>query len=100
VEIVDTYCRTLIIASHLSAPLVPIPSGKTPDLLAFKKRLGLPDSRYGLKECELCDLSDFPVGFTAQPWGKESATAAPSPADAETMIQAITDQVMAALEKK
>ncbi len=45
VEVVDTYCKTVMIASQLRPTLNEIPPDKIVDLLAIKKRLGLPDPR-------------------------------------------------------
>jgi L-fuculose-phosphate aldolase len=45
VEVVDTYCKTVMIASQLRPTLNEIPPDKIDDLLAIKKRLGLPDAR-------------------------------------------------------
>jgi L-fuculose-phosphate aldolase len=53
VEILDTYCRTLMLAAQLGAPLVQIPSDRRRALLDLKKGLGLPDARYGLSDAEL-----------------------------------------------
>jgi L-fuculose-phosphate aldolase len=46
VEVLETYCKTLMIASQLRQPLQEIPADKIDDLLAIKKRLGLPDKRF------------------------------------------------------
>ena len=48
VEVVDTYCKTVMIASQLSPRLNEIPPDKILDLLAIKKKLGLPDPRLAL----------------------------------------------------
>jgi len=45
VEVVDTYCKTVMIASQLRPKLNEIPPEKIADLLAIKKRWGLPDPR-------------------------------------------------------
>jgi L-fuculose-phosphate aldolase len=45
VEVVDTYCRTLLIARQIGEPLIPIPTEKIEEILAIKRRLGLPDAR-------------------------------------------------------
>ncbi|MGC1870343.1 MAG: class II aldolase/adducin family protein [Acidobacteriaceae bacterium] len=45
VEVVDTYCKTVMIASQLRPKLNEIPPDKITDLLAIKKRWGLPDPR-------------------------------------------------------
>ncbi|MEO6965723.1 MAG: class II aldolase/adducin family protein, partial [Acidobacteriaceae bacterium] len=44
-EIVETYCKTIMIASQLRPKLTEIPPDKVADLLARKKRMGLPDAR-------------------------------------------------------
>lgn len=48
VEVVDTYCKTVMIASQLRSPLPEIPAEKIQDLLKLKKSLGLPDARIPL----------------------------------------------------
>lgn len=45
VEVLDTYCRTWVIAQQIGRPLQEIPSEKLNDLLALKSRMGLPDAR-------------------------------------------------------
>ncbi len=45
VEILDTYCRTILTAQQIGRPLIPIPEEKINDILATKRRLGLPDAR-------------------------------------------------------
>jgi L-fuculose-phosphate aldolase len=44
-EVIETYCKTLMIASQLRSPLPEIPPDKILDLLAIKRKLGLPDAR-------------------------------------------------------
>jgi L-fuculose-phosphate aldolase len=44
-EVIETYCKTVMIASQLRSPLQEIPANKIADLLAIKARLGLPDER-------------------------------------------------------
>jgi L-fuculose-phosphate aldolase len=45
VEVIDTYCRTLILALQLGSPIRRIPKEKISPLLEIKKKLALPDSR-------------------------------------------------------
>jgi L-fuculose-phosphate aldolase len=45
VEVVDTYCKIITIASQLRPKLKEIPPEKIADLLARKKKMGLPDPR-------------------------------------------------------
>ncbi len=51
-EVIDTYCKTVMIASQLGKPLKEIPPDKIADLLAIKKSLGLPDARFATDEGE------------------------------------------------
>jgi L-fuculose-phosphate aldolase len=101
VEVVDTYCRTLLLAAQLGAGVTRIPPAKQAVLLEIKKRLGLPDAKFGLEECQLCDQPESPGGITVCP------TACPhngpggcsqKSQDLETLVKTITDEVMTALE--
>jgi L-fuculose-phosphate aldolase len=100
-EVVDTYCRTLMLAAQLGQPIVRIPAEKTKDLLAVKKRLGLPDPRLEMQECQLCDAPEFPQGITACPagsgCGEKCRVDSQSPPDVEALVRAVTDEVMKAL---
>ena len=99
VEVVDTYCWTLMLASQLGTPVTHFGEDKAGDLLGIKQKLGLPDERLGMKECQLCDLPDQPGGIAIPPRACSPAAAAPPAADIESIVQAVTDAVMAALEK-
>jgi L-fuculose-phosphate aldolase len=98
-EVVDTYCWTLMLAAQLGTPISHFTSDKAADLLAIKKRLGLPDPRNEFKECELCDLPETPGSIAIQP---RPCGTAPSLNDSEidAIVQAVTDRVMAALNAK
>src|SRR5438105_4656532 len=56
VEVVDTYCWTLMLAAQLGAPISHISQENAADLLAIKKRLGLPDERHDSAACDTCDF--------------------------------------------
>jgi L-fuculose-phosphate aldolase len=45
-EIIDTYCKTSMIASQLKSPLTEIPPDKIDEILAIKRHLGFPDARF------------------------------------------------------
>lgn len=99
-EVVDTYCHTLIMASHLGVPITRIPSEKAGALLDLKKKLGLPDARFNGKECQLCDQPEFPNAIVACPCpAKTSAcpagagTAEPAE-DLEGLVRTITARVL------
>ena len=44
-EIMDTYCKTYLIAKQIGAPLAVIPDDKIDDILRRKQWMGLPDAR-------------------------------------------------------
>jgi len=100
-EVVDTYCWTLMLASQLGAPLSFIPAEKTTDLLAIKQRMGLPDVRTGMKECQLCDLPE-PGTITVAPNACTLGSAEPAVTaeEMEAIVQGVTNAVMASIEAK
>jgi L-fuculose-phosphate aldolase len=53
VEVIENYCKTVMIAKQLRDPLPEIPPDKILDLLAIKKKLGLPDARFPDEEIDL-----------------------------------------------
>lgn len=46
IEVIETYCKTIMIAGQLRSPLQEIPPEKIADILAIKRKLGLPDARH------------------------------------------------------
>ena len=49
VEILESYCKTCVIARQLGNPLNPIAADKIQEILALKRRLGFPDARMAPK---------------------------------------------------
>lgn len=45
VEILETYCKTYLIARQIGEPIQAIPDHKIQELLALKRRMGMPDKR-------------------------------------------------------
>jgi L-fuculose-phosphate aldolase len=100
-EIVDTYCWTLMLAAQLGAPISYISPEKTSDLLAIKKRLGLPDIRFdeqAIKQSQLNDL-ELPNSIALPPRGSDRPPAAPA-LDVEAVVKAVSDAVRQALSVK
>ena len=97
-EILEAYCRTVLVASQLGKPVKTMTPTQLQDLLKIKQNLGIPDPRFGLKECELCDNAEWRPGVTCAVPGSPAASsnpaAAPDP-EAEALVQAITDQIIA-----
>jgi L-fuculose-phosphate aldolase len=93
-EIVEAYCRTVVVAAQLGTELKTFSPGQLQELLQIKKGLGIPDRRFGLKECELCDNSEWRPGVSCQVPSKPSEAVAADP-EAEAVIQAVTEQILA-----
>jgi L-fuculose-phosphate aldolase len=102
-EVLETYCWTLMLAAQLGVPISHISEQQGSDLLAIKKKLGLPDIRFDtsrMKECQLADL-EMPnsIALTPTPCdgdtGKSADTGAN--ADIESLVKSVTDAVMEAI---
>ena len=99
-EVVDTYCHTLILASQLGVPISQISERQTTDLLAIKKKLGLPDSRFdpaAMKECQLSDM-EAPNSIALLPCKRDGATRITADApEMDRLVKMVTDAVMSAM---
>jgi len=107
-EIIDAYCRILILARQLGRVNY-FTEGQTRELLNLKKRLGYDDPRFEAQDCDLCsnniiqrgyrDFEPEPEAFTRDDLkpcpGTNGHTSAPN--DMEELVNIITDQVMGAL---
>src|SRR5439155_15956689 len=96
----EAYCRTVLVASQLGKPVNTMTAAQLQDLLKIKQSLGIPDPRYGLKECELCDNDGWRPGVTCAVQnhdGKQETANMPLDPEAEAVVQAITDQIMAGM---
>jgi L-fuculose-phosphate aldolase len=104
-EIIDAYCKILILSRQLGNVNY-FSQGQTKELLELKKRLGYDDVRfYQDANCDLCANNTFSRGYS------EEASAVPARDSAKTnghaaagtdvdrLVKTITDQVMAALAK-
>jgi L-fuculose-phosphate aldolase len=96
-EVLETYCWTLMLAAQLGVPISYISEQKGADLLAIKKKLGLPDIRFDtsrMKECQLSDL-EVPGSIALTPSPCDGNTGKPAEADLEMLVKSVTDAVMA-----
>lgn len=96
-EILEAYCRTILVTAQVGKPANTMTPGQLQDLLKIKQSLGIPDPRHGLKECELCDNGDWRPGVTC------AVPAAPAPAagpdvEAEALVKAITEQILSQMK--
>jgi L-fuculose-phosphate aldolase len=95
-EIIEAYCRTIVVAGQLGKPINTFTGPQMKELLNIKQSLGFVDPRFGMKECELCDSGDWRPGVTSDlPPRDESAGKDP---EAEAAVQAITDQILAQMK--
>ncbi len=95
-EIIEAYCRTLLVTAQLGKTPNTFTPQQLQDLLKIKQSLGYVDPRYGLKECELCDNDEWRPGVTCQVPAKDEPAGFDS--DAEAVVQAVTDQILAQLK--
>jgi L-fuculose-phosphate aldolase len=93
VEVMETYCKTVMVASQLRPRLPEIPPEKIIDLLALKRRIGmsLPDARFPATPAEKAVIDDEPA--------RASGNAGPGSAEVEKLVGLLTEQVVAFLEK-
>ena len=98
VEILEAYCRTVLVAAQLGKPANTMTPAQLQELLKIKQGLGIPDPRHGLKECELCDNNEWRPGPACPLPQGESPPAGFDP-EAEAAVKAITDQIMAQIGK-
>jgi len=96
-EILEAYCRTILVSSQLGVAPKTMTAPQLQDLLKIKQNLGIPDPRFGLKECELCDNAEWRPGVSCQVSPGESS-APDYDAEAEAAVQAITDQIMSRMK--
>jgi L-fuculose-phosphate aldolase len=97
-EIIEAYCRTVLVTAQLGKPPNTMTPEQLKELLKIKQSLGIPDPRFGLKECELCDNDGWRPGVTCGVPYSTNGQSSPTPStdpEAEALIQAITDQIMA-----
>lgn len=111
-EIIDAYCRILILTKQLGRVNY-YSDDKAAELLKLKPGLGIRDVRLelGLENCDLCGNSLFREGYTEfkpephafvpdklkQAVAATVAGSSPSASDMEAMVQQITNQVMSAM---
>ncbi len=96
-EILEAYCRTVLVSTQLGRPPNTFTPAQLQDLLKIKQSLGIPDPRHGLKECELCDNDEWRPGVSCAVPPRLDAGMGYD-AEAEAAVQAITDQIMERLK--
>lgn len=102
-EVLETYCWTLMLATQLGAPISRISEEQGADLLALKKRLGLPDIRFDTSRMQECQLADLEVpdsiALTPTPCDGSTTRSVAQP-DLESLVKSVTDAVMETIGRK
>jgi L-fuculose-phosphate aldolase len=93
-EIIEAYCRTMLVTAQLGRTPNTFTPDQLKDLLKIKQSLGYVDPRYGMKECELCDNAEWRPGVSCAVPPPDSAGAG-ADAEAEKVVQMVTDQILA-----
>jgi L-fuculose-phosphate aldolase len=115
-EILDAYCRILILSKQLGG-VTYLNERESRDLLDLKKRLGFDDPRFHFENCDLCGNTAFRDGYKEGQAPQVAAFDPPpefpgylqKPAgtaaggngqglNLEALVKAITDQVLAAMK--
>jgi L-fuculose-phosphate aldolase len=95
-EIIEAYCRTIVVAGQLGKPINTFTGPQMKELLNIKQSLGFVDPRFGMKECELCDSGDWRPGVCQTESNGEPTIGLD--ADAEAAVKAITDQILSQMK--
>ncbi len=110
-EILDAYCRILLLAKQLG-PVEYLSEKHSRELLDLKKRLGFDDPRFHVEDCDLCGNSAFREGYCEDKPTQKAFEPAPAypgylqrpsydsqldPQQMEHLVQAITEQVLASM---
>lgn len=89
-EVLETYCNILSVAAQLSAPVSIISDTKCADLMARKKRMGLPDIRF---EGSQTAPAKKPAA-SARAKASMKSVARLTPAELEALVQRVTRAVL------
>jgi L-fuculose-phosphate aldolase len=109
-EILDAYCRILILTKQLGGSVNYLNEQKSRELLDLKKKLGFDDPRFHNENCDLCGNSAFRDGYKENAPETKAFDAPPvypgylqSPAalannNLDSVVKLITDQVLSAIK--
>lgn len=93
-EVIDTYCKTIMIARQLRPDLIEFSPDKINDLLAFKKRLGLPDARLPIEE------PTAPAPAKHAPAAAPPSRRALADDEIESLVSSLTEKILRFFEKQ
>jgi L-fuculose-phosphate aldolase len=91
----------VLLATQLKgSDLLTITGGQAKELIDLRASLGMDDKRANWKECELCDNSEFRPGVVCavpQSGAPGSNGGGEGSEEAEAVVKAVTDQIVAQL---
>ncbi len=101
-EVLDSYCWTLMLARQMGAPISYISEEQGSDLLAIKKKLGLPDIRFDASSMKAGQSSppEAPRSIAAEPASCDSPSGSGSvlsSGDLEALVKSVTAEVLKAM---
>lgn len=98
-ENADAYCKTIWVASQLGKDLGEgVGGAKAKEFVRIRKLLGMPDNRDGLKECELCDNSEFRPGVSCAATKPEDDSGPAADPQVEALVATLTEQILKQLK--
>lgn len=98
-ENVDAYCKTIWVATQLAGGrLHRIETSAVRELIALRKKLGMPDTRDQWKECELCDSGDFRPGVVCPGPAAGGPAEAPPDPEVEQAVARLTEEILRRLD--
>lgn len=100
-EIIDTYCKTAMIASQLKSPIPEIPPAKIDEILAIKRHLGFPDARLA-EERELPQAKGNLVrNSSGASYAEPVALKCPKTREeVEDLVRSVTEELLNLLDSK
>lgn len=99
-ENIDSYCRTVWIAAGLGGGLHRFTGGQAKELINLRQKLGMPDPRANLKECELCDSAEFRPGSVTQVSAAAQVTEPQPTPEIEGLVTKLTEEILKQLGAK
>lgn len=99
-ENIDSYCRTVWIAAGLGGGLHRFTGAQAKELINLRQKLGMPDPRSDLKECELCDSASFRPTVVCEVPPKADCGCDGNGTSADPEVEAVVKQVTDAILKQ
>ena len=99
-ENLEALCKIVWVASQLNqGKMLSMTTGQAKELITIRQSLGMDDKRANWTECQLCDNADFQPGTVCRiPDQAAAPDSAKLDPEAEKLVKALTDQILASLK--